>query len=125
MYINFWYPICRTNELTDEAPVRSKLLGTQYVVFRDSQGKAHVLSDTCVHRGGSLSKGKVVEDCIECPYHGWQFDTQGHCIDIPTVSEKVADSLKPKAQLVSLKVQESLGLVWVHFGEKPDAVPTL
>ena len=65
MYINFWYPICRTDELTDGGPVRSTLLGTQYVVFRDAEGQAHVLSDTCVHRGGSLSKGKVVDGCVQ------------------------------------------------------------
>jgi len=117
MYINFWYPICRTNELTDEAPVRSKLLGTQYVVFRDSQGKAHVLSDTCVHRGGSLSKGKVVEDCIECPYHGWQFDADGKCAKVPSMGDK-----KPpgRAKVDSYPVQEKYGIVFAFLGDLPE-----
>ena len=61
--------------------MRAKLLGTQYVVFRDGDGQAHVLNDTCVHRGGSLSKGKVVDGCIECPYHGWQFAGDGKCAE--------------------------------------------
>jgi phenylpropionate dioxygenase-like ring-hydroxylating dioxygenase large terminal subunit len=46
MYINFWYPICTTEELTAEAPVRAQLLGLRFVAFRDSDGHAHVLSDT-------------------------------------------------------------------------------
>ena len=70
MYINFWYPIATSEELT-ETPLRVKALGQDFVMFRDSAGAAHCLSNTCVHRGGSLAGGKVKGDCIQCPYHGW------------------------------------------------------
>ena len=63
MYINFWYPICLGDELQAEKPQRAQVFGMRFVAFRDTQGAAHVLSDTCVHRGGSLSKGKVVAVC--------------------------------------------------------------
>ena len=62
MYINFWYPICKSEELNDDKPVEAQVLGLPFVAFRDSAGKPHVLSDTCVHRGGSLSKGWVKDD---------------------------------------------------------------
>ena len=67
MYINFWYPICTSEELNNDKPVRAELLGVRLVAFRDSAGEAHVLSDVCVHRGGSLSKGQVDGDCVQCP----------------------------------------------------------
>lgn len=54
MYINFWYPIIRSEDLAGDAPERVKVLGCNLVVFRDQQGKARVLSDTCTHRGASL-----------------------------------------------------------------------
>ena len=57
MYINFWYPVCIANELTDNAPLRARILGLPLVAFRDHAGQAHVLADTCIHRGGSLGKG--------------------------------------------------------------------
>jgi nitrite reductase/ring-hydroxylating ferredoxin subunit len=60
MYINFWYPICTTEELNEQNPRRAELLGVRLAAFRDESGAAHVLADTCVHRGGSLSKGKVI-----------------------------------------------------------------
>ena len=56
MYINFWYPIGTSDEVKADEPLRSQLFGLNFVAFRDKQGVAHVLSDTCVHRGGSLSK---------------------------------------------------------------------
>jgi phenylpropionate dioxygenase-like ring-hydroxylating dioxygenase large terminal subunit len=117
MYINFWYPICRSDELEDGGPVRSKLLGTQYVAFRDAEGQAHVLSDTCVHRGGSLSKGKVVDGCVECPYHGWRFAGDGKCVKIPSLNGK-----KPpgRAKVDSYPVQEKYGIVFAFLGDLPE-----
>ena len=77
MYINFWYPICTSEELDQENPRQAELLDVRLVAFRDSGGNARVLSDTCIHRGGSLGKGKVIDDCVQCPYHGWEFDGDG------------------------------------------------
>ena len=67
MYINFWYPVATSEEVTNENPVRATILTLNFVAFRDIDGKAHVLSDTCIHRGGSLGKGKLHANCIECP----------------------------------------------------------
>jgi phenylpropionate dioxygenase-like ring-hydroxylating dioxygenase large terminal subunit len=53
MYINFWYPVAQCHELTNEAPLRVRILSLDFVAFRDSEGNAHVLSDTCIHRGGA------------------------------------------------------------------------
>ena len=76
-----WRP---TAELTDK-PLRVRALAQDFVVFRDGQGKAHCLSNTCTHRGGSLSGGKVVGDHVQCPYHGWQFNGAGQCKRIPSL----------------------------------------
>jgi len=118
MYINFWYPICTTEELTAEAPVRAQLLGLRFVAFRDSDGHAHVLSDTCVHRGGSLSKGKVVEDTVACPYHGWQFGGDGKCKLIPSLEEGATPP--PRAKVDSYPVEEKYGIVFAFLGDLPE-----
>ena len=54
MYINFWYPIVRSEDLGYDTPEKARVLGVDLVAFRDQDGNAHVLSDTCTHRGGSL-----------------------------------------------------------------------
>ena len=57
MFINFWYPIGLSSEITGEKPFRAQLFGLPFVAFRDAAGAACVVSDTCVHRGGALHKG--------------------------------------------------------------------
>ena len=93
MYINFWYPIIRSEDLANDKPEKVKVLGCNLVVFRDEEGDAKVLSDTCVHRGGSLggawSAGpqvpRIVNGCVVCPYHGWEFGGDGECKNIPSI----------------------------------------
>ena len=87
MYINFWYPIARSEEIGADKPLRVNLLGLSYVAFRDADGAAHVLADTCVHRGGSLADGVINNGRVACPYHGWQFDGAGKCMHIPSLGD--------------------------------------
>ena len=56
MYINFWYPIALSTEITNEKPLAVKIMSLDFVAFRDTQGKAHVLSNTCIHRGAALAR---------------------------------------------------------------------
>ena len=86
MYINFWYPMAVGEELAD-SPVPVRCMGLDFVLFRDGAGQARCLSNTCVHRGGSLAGGKVAGDCVQCPYHGWQYDGDGVCTRIPTLPD--------------------------------------
>ena len=65
MYINFWYPVILGEELKDE-PVKVRMLGQNFVVFRDSEGNPNTLHDICIHRGASLSEGLIKKDCIQC-----------------------------------------------------------
>jgi len=113
MYINFWYPICVGSQLHDQ-PQRITLLGLRFAAFRDSQHEAHVISDTCIHRGGSLSKGWVSDDCIVCPYHGWQYDGAGHCTNIP--AQKSAKT-PARAKIDSYPVVERYGIVFAFLGD--------
>jgi len=118
MYINFWYPVCLSEELTSEAPVRATILKLRFVAFRDEEGAAKVLSDTCVHRGGTLSKGKVANGRVACPYHGWQFDGEGICRHIPVLGE---DAKIPKrAKVDGYPVIERYGIVFAFLGDLPE-----
>ena len=119
MYINFWYPICTSEELVSEEPLRSRLLGLTFVAFRDTDGKAHVLHDICVHRGGSLGMGKVIDDCVECPYHGWQFAGDGKCVLIPSLGSD--DKPPARAKVDTYPVEEKYGIVFAFLGDLPEA----
>lgn len=60
-------------------------LGEQVAVFRAENGKAHVVDAYCPHLGANLAVGgRVLGNCIECPFHGWQFQgSDGKCVKIP------------------------------------------
>jgi phenylpropionate dioxygenase-like ring-hydroxylating dioxygenase large terminal subunit len=118
MYINFWYPICTSEELNNDKPIRAELLGVRLAAFRDSAGEAHVLSDVCVHRGGSLSKGKVDGDCVQCPYHGWKYSGNGACAEIPSTNGRKPPA---RAKIDSYPVYEKYGVVFAFLGDLPEA----
>ena len=98
MYINFWYPVILGEELKDE-PVKVRMLGQNFVVFRDSEGNPNTLHDICIHRGASLSEGLIKKDCIQCPYHGWQFDGKGECKKIPSLGKDAKIPIMPIEEL--------------------------
>ena len=119
MYINFWYPVCIGDELTATAPLRAKILGLDFVAFRDAERNAHVLADTCIHRGGSLGSGKCVNGRIACPYHGWQFDGDGKCVKIPVLGDD--GKVPARAKVDSYPVIERYGIVFAYLGDEPEA----
>jgi phenylpropionate dioxygenase-like ring-hydroxylating dioxygenase large terminal subunit len=118
MYINFWYPMTTTAELTDK-PLRVRALGQDFVVFRDAGGQARCLANTCSHRGGSLAGGKVVGGNVQCPYHGWQFDGTGQCRRIPSLG--IDAKIPARTRVDAYPVEERYGLVFAFLGDLPEA----
>ena len=117
MLINFWYPMATSEELAD-APVKSQALGQHFVLFRDQHGDAHCLADVCIHRGGSLGEGRLKDNCVECPYHGWQYDGDGCCTHIPTLRK--GTKIPGRARVDSYPVVEHYGLVFAFLGDLPE-----
>jgi len=117
MYINFWYPIARAEEIPADKPIRVELLGMPLVAFRDVGGEAHVLADTCVHRGGSLSAGTTKEGRVVCPYHGWEYGGDGKCRHVPSLGEQKPPA---RAKVDSYPVQERYGIVFAFLGDLPE-----
>jgi phenylpropionate dioxygenase-like ring-hydroxylating dioxygenase large terminal subunit len=103
-----WTGICAARDLTTR-PRRVVIDGVPVVVFR-ANGALHALSDVCPHRFAPLSMGRVLDDRIECPYHGWQFDTAGQCQAMPGC---VTDL--PRARVPVYAVTEHDGVVFVSL----------
>jgi phenylpropionate dioxygenase-like ring-hydroxylating dioxygenase large terminal subunit len=117
MFINFWYPAEWSEQLADQ-PLKRRMLGQDFVLFRDSSGTARCVSNICVHRGGSLAGGKVKGDCVECPYHGWQFDGDGRCHRIPSLGP--AARIPGRARVDAYPTDERYGIVFAFLGNLPE-----
>jgi phenylpropionate dioxygenase-like ring-hydroxylating dioxygenase large terminal subunit len=109
-----WFPVARVDDL--DRPHGVTLLGRRLVVFRTADGQPRVLADRCLHRGGALHRGVVVDDSIECPYHGWRWrGTDGQCVHIP--SDRTSAPI-PKAIAIScFPAVECRGLLWTCVDE--------
>ena len=119
MFINFWYAAALGKDVTAEKPLKVKMLGQNFALFRDSNGVARCVSDICIHRCASLAGGKVKGDCVECPYHGWQFDGDGACTRIPSMG--VNAKIPARAKIDGYPTAERYGLVFAFLGDLPDA----
>ena len=108
----YWQPVCTSDELRD-LPRKEKLLCEDIVVFRDKKGRVGALDPHCAHRGTSLEWGRVEEEGLRCCYHGWLYDTQGQCIDMPCETaefRKAMDVWQP-----AYPATEYGGLVFVYI----------
>jgi phthalate 4,5-dioxygenase oxygenase subunit len=111
----FWHPVCTSAQLPqpDCAPLRVRLLGENYVAFRDTAGQAGFLEELCMHRGASLALGRVEEGGIRCLYHGWKFSASGAVLETPNNADpKYAARMKAPA----FPVREEGGIVWAYVG---------
>ena len=119
MFMNFWYPVIRSADLTT-TPHRVRILAHDFVAFRDPGGKAAVLSDTCIHRGASLAGGKCMKDgTVQCPYHGWRYNTRGEVVRIPSIG--IDAKIPARARVDSYPVEEKYGIVFAFLGDLPAA----
>ncbi len=111
---NAWYPVAKSSQLAAGRHLPVRLFDTQWLLFRASSGRIGMTSRYCCHLGTDLANGCVIDDSIECPMHGWRFDTDGNCTHIP-----VTDSIPERARLFSLPVEERFGVIFVFYGKQP------
>ena len=118
--VNDWHIACPSGAVTADRPVGVTLLGEKVVLWRSKAG-VRAWKDLCIHRGAHLSLGRVVGECLVCPYHGWHYDSDGACVHIPAQPER---AIPGKARAIAYHAKEHLGFVWVCLGvPKADPPP--
>ena len=124
LFRRFWMPVMIADELPepDGTQKRIRLLGEDLIVFRDSNGRIGLLDEFCAHRRASLYFARNEECGIRCAYHGWKFDVDGNCVDIP--SEPDYDEWKTKVTIKAYPTAESGGVIWTYMGP-PELKPPL
>ena len=116
--LDAWYVVAESAELGEE-PLSRKIYDTPLAVFRGENGQAGVLLDRCAHRNVPLSLGRVVDCKLECPYHGWQYDTQGNCKRIPGL---LGEAPLPRRAVPRYPVREQDGFVWIWANPESEPV---
>ncbi|MEQ8346754.1 MAG: aromatic ring-hydroxylating dioxygenase subunit alpha [Sneathiellaceae bacterium] len=112
----YWHPVALSDELAGERPLRPvRLMGQDFVLFRDQAGRLGLLDRDCPHRGADLAYGRLEDGGLRCLFHGWLFDVAGTCLQTPAEppTSRVCQHVRQK----SYPVQERNGMIFAYIGE--------
>lgn len=112
----FWIPVMLADELgpPDGEPVRVRLLGEDLIAFRDTESRIGLVDRYCPHRRANLFFGRNEACGIRCVYHGWKFDVEGNCVDLP--SEPPDSRFHEKVRLTAYPTEVRGGVLWAYMG---------
>jgi phenylpropionate dioxygenase-like ring-hydroxylating dioxygenase large terminal subunit len=110
---------CEFSSAVTNKPKQVLMFNQRFVLYRNSQGQIIALNDQCPHRGAAFSLGWVEKDCLRCPYHGWKFQADGKCVEIPSNAPETP--IPKKAHVDSYPVEEKYGFVWLFYSDLPAA----
>ncbi len=123
LFRRFWLPVALAAEFPgpDGAPIRLRVMGEDLIAFRDSDGRAGLIEAYCAHRGAPLFFSRNEECGLRCIYHGWKYDVEGNCVDLPNTPE--GETFKEKIKLTSYAIVEAGDLVWAYMGPRDRQPP--
>ncbi|MBO9514023.1 MAG: aromatic ring-hydroxylating dioxygenase subunit alpha [Variovorax sp.] len=119
----YWQPVALAEELNGPRPLKPvKLMGQDFVLFRDAEGRLGLLDRDCPHRGADLAFGRLESGGLRCAFHGWLFDATGQCLETP--AEPAGSKLCTRIRQSAYPVVEKSGVVFAYIGEgEPPAFP--
>jgi phenylpropionate dioxygenase-like ring-hydroxylating dioxygenase large terminal subunit len=119
----YWQPVLLSEELPepDGAPIRARVLGEDLIAFRDTDGNVGLVDAFCPHRRAPMFFGRNEECGLRCVYHGWKFDRNGTCVDMP--SEPPDSLFKTKVTIGAYPVHEAGGVIWAYMGPRETMPP--
>ena len=125
MMRQYWLPVLQSTDLPerDGEPVRVRLLCENLVAFRNSDGKIGLIDHICPHRCASLFFGRNEENGLRCLYHGWKFDVDGLCVDVP--NEPPGSKFNEQIRIKAYPCAERNGVIWAYMGPQRDNPPPL
>jgi phenylpropionate dioxygenase-like ring-hydroxylating dioxygenase large terminal subunit len=109
--MNCWYVAATSDELGPQFTSR-RLLGQPVLLYRQSSGDVVALLDRCPHRSLPLSRGQLVDDQVECGYHGFVFASTGECVRVPS-----QEHLPHGSRVRAFPVREEPPFVWIWPGD--------
>jgi phenylpropionate dioxygenase-like ring-hydroxylating dioxygenase large terminal subunit len=116
----YWQPAALVDEFNGDRPIRPvRLLGEDYVLFRDEKGDYGLLDRHCAHRGADLCYGRLEDGGLRCPFHGWLFDKSGACLEQPAEPEDSLFYTRVRQPAHPCTVRSGIVFAYLGEGEPP------
>ena len=114
----FWMPALLSAELPerDGPPKKIRIMGEDLLAFRASDGRVGIVEPHCPHRGANLYYGRNEQCGLRCAFHGWKFDVEGNCVDLPTSPPE--SDYKSTIRLLAYPTREWADIIWVYMGPR-------
>ena len=120
MIANQWYIILESREIRKNQVRGFTRFGEKLVAWRDNNGKLGVFRDRCPHRGIQLSLGKVKDNNLQCPFHGFEYDTTGKCQLIPANGKASPPPDYIRANAYPVREAHGFVFLWYTPGKAAD-----
>ena len=108
-----WHVACRSEKVSRENILTIKILGEEVILWRSGE-RALAWENLCIHRGARLSLGKIRNGLLQCAYHGWIYNDEGRCVEIPA---QPGVEIPKRACVRAFQVVEKLGLIWINLSD--------
>ena len=112
-----WQPVAMSSDVPVGKATSYRLFDVEIVIARFAEGLL-AAENSCSHKGARLSRGSICDGELQCPYHGWRFNQQGECTNIPSLIDPPKDKLR-LSHLRNYAVQERYGMIWVQMEADP------
>ena len=116
-----WYVIGSPGDFVSNQPKKVTVWSKNYVVWKNNEGKYSCLDDVCSHKGASLSGGKIHENCVVCPYHGYEFNDNGTLVKVPGLNFQSS----PIYDVSKYSIIEKNGWIYLNTMEKNISNPEM
>jgi phenylpropionate dioxygenase-like ring-hydroxylating dioxygenase large terminal subunit len=105
-----WYVVGRSNDYLTNKPYQAQIWDSKYVIWKNKDDNFTALDDACTHKGAALSKGKICNKNVACPYHGYEFDQNGKLSKVPGICFRPS----PVYDLKNYNVVEKNGWIYMN-----------
>ncbi len=113
-----WFFIATRDAVQKAGLIQRTWMGEEIVIWSDPAGQICIAKSVCPHLGSDLGPeagARVMGGRLVCPFHGFEFETDGQCVATPSG----APARSAKLDLVEAREIEGLIFGWWGLGGRP------
>jgi 5,5'-dehydrodivanillate O-demethylase oxygenase subunit len=111
----FWHPVALSTDLKAGSACPIRVLGENLTLYRGKSGRPYLIGGRCAHRCSVLHTGVIDDEQLRCMYHGWRYNGDGVCTDMPAEKKQRPTEIK----IAGYPAHEYCGLIFAYLGQQP------